>query len=496
MLWPNDLQNIIEVCFVSVLLFWMLPKAMFPEAVGRNAWLRFFGRLVRMLLLTAIAVVALSSLNILNAATLATFYALVFFALWARRHKINRDALQNWLLARVASVEEWHRRRGWEQAVRLRKHFFLSQRNHHMIPVFGTGMVVFLLMVEIRLWWPLHDLRFAYPDAYPLLLRVRELLHDTNAFSQPLILPSMLAAVASLSAVDAMQVTRFLPPIADILLAIVGGVAMAAVFRSNWVGILTTFILGCYAQKSVVSEGIIGVFFLLLGIALVADYVYYSHRASLYDALCSLLLLGLAFPRAFPHGIALTLLLSCVVGFVARFVQRLLPAHHFGALLPIALMVGVFLVVPPLFPHPFFLEYETTARQSLRIASIFPEQHWAIVAPTEQFSETLGMGQYQDLYRFVDEYQYLVEDRAFTFPQKILFVFVEKNPFKYFPAEPSAVSFSILTDPTYRNYRSPAGRSSVELAALKLCEVYSELHPNSRIFYEDENLRIYQFTRD
>jgi hypothetical protein len=57
------------------------------------------------------------------------------------------------------------------------------------------------------------------------------------------------------------------------------------------------------------------------------------------------------------------------------------------------------------------------------------------------------------------------------------------------------VSFSILTDPTYHNYRSPAGRSSLEMAAMKLCERYTRLHPG-RIFYEDDNVRIYQFSQD
>src|SRR5262245_5428664 len=54
---------------------------------------------------------------------------------------------------------------------------------------------------------------------------------------------------------------------------------------------------------------------------------------------------------------------------------------------------------------------------------------------------------------------------------------------------------SILTDPTYRNYRSPAGRSSLEMATMHLCERYAEVHP-SRIFYEDQDLKIYQFSRD
>jgi hypothetical protein len=33
------------------------------------------------------------------------------------------------------------------------------------------------------------------------------------------------------------------------------------------------------------------------------------------------------------------------------------------------------------------------------------------------------------------------------------------------------------------------------MAAMRLCERYAEVHP-SRIFYEDQDLKIYQFSRD
>jgi hypothetical protein len=104
------------------------------------------------------------------------------------------------------------------------------------------------------------------------------------------------------------------------------------------------------------------------------------------------------------------------------------------------------------------------------------------------------MGQYEDLDEFVRQYQDRAGDASFQFPDKTLFIFVEKRPFEYFATEPTAVSFSILTDPTYRNYRSPAGRSSLELSARKLCEAYRETHA-SRVFYEDENLTVYDFSR-
>jgi hypothetical protein len=51
--------------------------------------------------------------------------------------------------------------------------------------------------------------------------------------------------------------------------------------------------------------------------------------------------------------------------------------------------------------------------------------------------------------------------------------------------------FSVLTDITYRNYRSPAGRASLESAAMQLCEDYRRDHSDADIYFEDDSLRIY-----
>ena len=62
-----------------------------------------------------------------------------------------------------------------------------------------------------------------------------------------------------------------------------------------------------------------------------------------------------------------------------------------------------------------------------------------------------------------------------------------------FANEPSTLPNSILTDRTYRYYRSSAGRASLEFEALQMCETYRLNHPDSEIYYEDLELRIYHF---
>ena len=141
-----------------------------------------------------------------------------------------------------------------------------------------------------------------------------------------------------------------------------------------------------------------------------------------------------------------------------------------------------------------YLEYEAAARATQEIISRFPRQTWIVIAPVEQLDETLGLGAYEDLAGFVEKYRERVLSPEFRFHegQENLFIYVEKRPFQIFAREPEAVSFSVLTDPTYLNYRSPGGRASLEAAALRLCEAYRRQHANANVFFENEDLRIYQ----
>jgi len=139
------------------------------------------------------------------------------------------------------------------------------------------------------------------------------------------------------------------------------------------------------------------------------------------------------------------------------------------------------------------LEYEAAARATQEIAYRFPRQTWVVAAPVEQLAETFGLGGHEDLAGFVDKYRSQVSNPEFRFQEarEDLFVYVEKRPFQIFSREPETVSFPVLTDPTYRNYRSPGGRASLEAAALQLCENYRQSHSSADVFFENETLRIY-----
>ena len=198
---------------------------------------------------------------------------------------------------------------------------------------------------------------------------------------------------------------------------------------------------------------------------------------------------------------ALPVAAAVCVGCLVGFVQATLLGRH-GRTGEIATLMACTAAAMLWFrPHRLpgqCLEYEAAARATERIAQELPRQTWVVAAPVEQLSETLGWGSHEDLASFVEKYQTEVDDPGFRFPvaPEDLFVYVEKRPFQIFSQEPGAVSFTVLTDGTYRSYRSPGGRASLESAALRLCESYRQHHPNTDIFFENEDLRIYHIHQE
>jgi hypothetical protein len=292
----------------------------------------------------------------------------------------------------------------------------------------------------------------------------------------------------------------------------------------------------------------LGVLFLVLALAFLADW-YRNERGwdSLLDFACCLVLTGIVSQLLLLILVTVggVVLLRPMVGLVAFVLAcyslvayltlstSVTVADEMRAILPVtaAILVGCFLAVieNKLFARAGttgqtlvlgacvcvamtwfrpqglggqYVEYESAARATEEIASGFPRQTWVVVAPVEQLAETLGLGAYEDLAGFVEKYQGRVLSSDFRFPegQEDLFIYVEKRPFQIFAREPEIVSFSVLTDPTYRNYRSPGGRASLEAAALRLCERYRQGHPDTDVFFENEDLRIYhvhqQWTSD
>ena len=189
-------------------------------------------------------------------------------------------------------------------------------------------------------------------------------------------------------------------------------------------------------------------------------------------------------------SLLLALLFSAIVAVVKLRSRKWAETFCLG--LAIALSCNFLL---PLTPQLTYLEYDIAARKTLEIKNLFPRNSWTLAAPIEQLAEIYGSGWYEDLALFVEQYAEKVADPQFQFPISgtDLFIFVEKIPFVTFADEPISLPNSILSDRTYRYYRSAAGRASLQFEALQMCEAYRKNHSDSQIYFENEELRIYQF---
>lgn len=228
--------------------------------------------------------------------------------------------------------------------------------------------------------------------------------------------------------------------------------------------------------------------------------------ANMSGAIAGITWVILAFVAAIPQNtfeidqsflltlpVALSLLSGLFFALLTSFGRLVFGSLSEGVCLFLVFTISFNCLLPPE-PNILYLEYEIAARKTLELEALFPTKQWMLVAPVEQFSQTYG-NFYEDLGLFVEKYSAQVKKADFKFPFSIpdLFIFVEKIPFATYPTEALEVSPSMLYDPVYRFYRSNAGRASLQLNALKMCEIYRSNHPNTSIYYEDDVLRIYHF---
>jgi hypothetical protein len=137
-----------------------------------------------------------------------------------------------------------------------------------------------------------------------------------------------------------------------------------------------------------------------------------------------------------------------------------------------------------------YLEYDSAARITLDISRRFAGRDWAIVGPPIQRLKIAGT-RYVSQADFVRKSERRAGDRAFRFdtPGKHLFVFVEKNPLIVEP--PRRLREGAL--PVH--YQLPNTRVRLERAALEVCERYRGTHAGARVYYDDDNLRVYHFEK-
>ena len=566
------------ILVIFLVTFFWLPARVFYARRSAGSVMGIAGNWARIVLAVTIAAFLLAGLRVFNATTVVVLLGGGIAANWlwqqAGTHGSVLAGLQTFTLAIIRKVEA--RRFGLYLAPRGSRTVTNSQwrfrihRWSRMVERQGVLLAclaaVLVTTAILRSEHALRELRFDQPEQYRALLGARELMLNALPSSRPLIFPALVATTSLLSAVDPMEVARFLSPMVGVLVVLAAGLLIHVGAGRGVAAIAAMYCLGAFFPGAradpVVATGPVqkladlfggsltitrastefelGLLFLMLALASLSDW-YSNLRGwdSLLDLFCCLVLVGIVsqFLLLILMIAAAVLLLQRAAGLMALVMvcyglaayatlstgSTIIPNEVF-MILPVAaaIAIGCFLALieAPLVaragragsvallavffgivilwakPHRLAgqcLEYEAAARQAQGIARRFPRQQWAVAAPIEQFSETLGLGAYEDLAEFVEKYQHRVSRPEFRFQDvpENLFIYVEKRPFQMFSHEPETVPFSVLADTTYSHYRSPGGRASVESAALDLCERYRQYHSNAEVFFEDEDLRIY-----
>lgn len=567
-----------------LLVFLCFPALIFSGRVNRATLSGIAGNWARMVLLTLAAILLLSRLRVLTPISVGFLLAigLVFAWLHKRNWELGTliDSIKRTVLQLLRKLENASLGpRFFRSVPRSSSSALMRWQGGEALPpalersgfAWASVSGVVMLAAALRFANAWQELRLQQVEQYSYLLRARELLLNLASSGHPFLFPTIISATSLLSAADPMQVTRFLSPLIAIFLVLTLGLFLQRCMRVSLATAVAMYCFGAAAFPPLVEQSLsptsvadklwelfalsspakmqvgtefeLGLIFVLLGLAFLAEWSSNPNPDLLLDTACCVLLTALVSlfllqlmaiaavvlllrPRLAPaafvllcFGLAacaqlfpatsitnqalqiLPLAAAIAVGGVLAAVALIVPSGLRRQARPLAFAASVLVAIFWLRPHPVVaqpLEYEAAARQTDEIAHTFPAQKWVVVAPVEQFPETLGFGGYEDLAAFVAKYQTKVSDPGFHFPgmPPDLFIYVETRPFQVFSHEPLAVPFSVLTDSTYRSYRSPAGRASLESDAWRLCENYRQHHSDMSVYFQDDRLRIYRVRLD
>ena len=577
---PMDALKAGWILITFFLVFLWFPARLFSSRVNRFTFLGIAGNWARMSLLTVTAIFILSRLRILTAITVGFLLAIGLVVAWLQKHYWELGSLTDGLKGTILQLLRKLETRSLSFG--LFRHGPRSNSNPHSrrgangwsVTLQENGLTIASILAVVAITGILRfanvwqELRLERVEQYAYLLQARELLLNLSQVGRPFVFPSLITTTSLLSAVDPMQVTRFLSPLVGIFFVLAVGLFLQSCMRVRLASIVAMYCLGAAACPPLVEQQIptatsvlqklgglfalsspatmragtefeLGVVFALLGLAFLAAWSRNPNRDMLLDAGCCVLLTGLVSlfllqllaitavivlvrPRLAPavfvllcYGLAAYAVLSPSTVMASELFPTLpvAAALAVGSLLAAivltcrlelrkdaqAVLLAACLILAMVWftPHRLLsqpLEYEAAARQTQEIAHKFSAQKWVVVAPIEQFPETLGFGGYEDLASFVARYRNAVSTPEFHFPSvpQDLFIYVETTPFQMFAQEPLAVPFAVLTDATYRSYRSPAGRASLEYDARQLCENYRQHHSDMEVYFQDDHLVIYR----
>lgn len=369
---------------------------------------------------------------------------------------LARVRLLNWATCLIVSAA-WpaalwiYRARGaplseYRAAYRRLTLWSLSRRWHPRSPrALGVPTVAAALFVVLVFSPSILQLRLGASGDYAILARARTLLGGGVWTFEPV--AAVTAVVSRVAAVDAMQVVRFLRPLLIIACAGLVGIVIRSMTDSTAASLAP---LGAAALARFAPSTIGGPSTTVL-------WLWSSLAAAL--ALAIVGSEGVHRQRWYVAGAALLALSAA-------------PAAR-GANAD---------------THP--IEYEAAARIALHIARTMEAGTWTIAAPPEQALEIPDQRSFLDLAAFVhhNDSRAGLHEFRFGVPTRALFVFVERRPL------PTMLEAGTFFRGDAR-YSMPNARARLEREAWDLCERYRRTHTRATVYYDDDNLRVYEFRR-
>ncbi len=158
-------------------------------------------------------------------------------------------------------------------------------------------------------------------------------------------------------------------------------------------------------------------------------------------------------------------------------------------------------------------QYDGAIHVYYDIASRFPRGQWTIVSPVEEMSMCLGQGYHYELYQFISEQEAFTWKTKVRIPTRYVFFYVEKLPLNYerieninavlpYPITEEEAQETIYqsTSPLARGdtaYIRYAYRRVLEAKMFYWAEAFMRAYPDDmELYYEDDVMRVYQFTQN
>ena len=477
-------------------LLWLLAilvaLVFIPAAIAARTYrpplVSIAGSLPGTVLVVIAAVSALSPLRLLNPFTLAVACACLGVTVWMLRGRTamirdGRGIIRRAILGCVLWWESPRRGEMLPWGARTAAHeFSLLVRRAGNTPAVAVLLTAVVVLAAPRFVEALLNTRLPGPDAYSELITAQRLVSNQSDWTVPKPFAAFAAALSIVSSLAPVHVVRLLPSIVAFatLLTLV-----LVVYRSGrrvTTAVVAAVVIGVLAHvypRTPVNE--FADLFLVLSLLLWHETLFASRHHG-PAAVASTIVAGLAAPTA--------LILLCAAAGIVVLTPRL-QRLGFAAVTMVVLVVSL----TSRTSEGRYLEYDAAARQSLNLAAAFPKYRFMVVGPIEQWALLYGRGWHMHLHEFVSSVGTHAGDPDYRLPFQVddVFVFVETRPFAMYDSEPQHVSFPLLTDPVFRHYRSPAGRSSLQFAALEICERLRESVAGASIYYDDGRLRIYRF---